>query len=124
MATTLLFPGLTILGAATAVLAIVLLAGLVAGQFRRGVVDELRATLATAKTEIDVERLRSDRLEREAGALRTQVAGLVAEVATLRSVLTDERKVAAAVSGELKEALGMQTARIVESITKLVEGSR
>lgn len=98
------------------VVGLVLLAGILAGQFRRGVVEELRQTLATAKTEIDIERARSDRLEREAQKLREEVAALRAEVKTLRSVLTDGGAHAA---DEIKEAIGMSTARIMERIDSL-----
>lgn len=126
-------PVLTVFTVAGILLGLVLLAGLVAGQFRRGVVDELRATLQTAKTEIDVERSRSDRLEREAQALRSEVAALRAEVKTLRSVLTDGQQLAAQVAEtlarqndqrsnrmveDIKEALGMQTVRILENLEK------
>jgi hypothetical protein len=52
-------------GATAAIAGLVLLAGLVAGQFRRGVVEELRAALNTAKDEIEIERGRGDRLESE-----------------------------------------------------------
>lgn len=125
------FPFAPVLTGVVAVLGLVLLAGLVAGQFRRGVVDELRQTLITAKSEIDIERSRSDRLEREAAQLRTEVAGLRAEVKTLRSVLTDDRKLAQTVAealraederradylvDELKEAMGQHAARIIEAL--------
>jgi Skp family chaperone for outer membrane proteins len=115
------------------VIGLVLLAGLVAGQFRRGVVDELRDALQTAKTEIDIERARSDRLEREAQQLRTELAGLRAEVATLRSVLTDDRKLASTIAealrrendtraehfmDEIKEAMGRHTALVIEAVQK------
>lgn len=117
------------------ILGLVLIAGLVAGQFRRGVIEELRATLSTAKSEIDIERARSDRHEREAEALRQEVAALRAEVRTLRSVLTDDRKVAQAVAealrldddlrsnhavNELKEALSRHTEQVIEVIERKV----
>lgn len=103
------------------------MSGLLAGQFRRGVVEELRATVATANAEIEIERGRSDRLEREAQALRIEVEGLRTEVATLRSVMMDDRRVARAVGEELavarrhemdeiKEAIGMHTARALETM--------
>jgi hypothetical protein len=55
--------GVTVLGIIGAVLALILLAGLVAGQFRRGVVSELREALASAQVEIDLANGRADRLE-------------------------------------------------------------
>ncbi len=108
---------------------LILLAGLLAGQFRRGVVQELRETLTTAKSEIDIERSRSDRLEKELAKahdfsvqLQAEIAGLRSEVLILRSVRVDEAKVAQAVADRLrddvKEAIGMQTARLVEMIEK------
>lgn len=53
-----------VIGAITSVFALLLVAGLLAGQFRRGVVQELRDSLETANTEIGIERARADRLER------------------------------------------------------------
>lgn len=114
-----------ILLVAVTVLGVILIAGLLAGQFRRGVVEELRATITTANTEIEIERGRSDRLEREALSLRVEVEGLRKEVATLRSVMIDDRKLARSIAselaehrenelGEIKEAIGMSTARIAE----------
>lgn len=108
---------LPILTGGAIVVGLVLLAGILAGQFRRGVVDELRATLATAKTEIEIERTRSDRLEREANTLRTEVAGLRAEVKTLRSVLTDEHKVAKTVA----EALRLEDERRAQAIIDAIK---
>jgi chromosome segregation ATPase len=58
-------PFYPVAGATAAIAGLVLLAGLVAGQFRRGVVEELRAALNTAKDEIEIERGRGDRLESE-----------------------------------------------------------
>lgn len=128
-----------ILIAAAAVLGVVLIAGLLAGQFRRGVVEELRATISTANNEIEIERSRSDRLEREAQHLRMEVEGLRKEVATLRSVMLDDRKLAKTIAEELavqrlheveelKEVMGMHTARVLESLTaciaKLTEGGK
>lgn len=116
-----------ILLAGVAVLAVVLIAGLLAGQFRRGVVDELRATISTANSEIEIERGRSDRLEREAAMLRAEVGALRTEVATLRSVMLDDRKLARSIAEELaktrvqevedmKNAMGMHTARVLEKL--------
>lgn len=64
--------------------------GMVVGQLRRGVVEELRAALASAKDEIDIERGRSDRLDAECERLRTEVVALRVEVEALRKVRIDE----------------------------------
>lgn len=104
----------TWLTAAGVLVGLILLAGILAGQFRRGVVEELRQTLATAKVEIDIERSRSDRLEREAQKLRQEVAALRAEVATLRSVLGDGGR--DHITGDIREAIGQSTARILEAL--------
>lgn len=106
--------GLTVAGI---VVGLVLLAGILAGQFRRGVVEELRQTLATAKNEIDIERARGDRLERELTASRQEVAGLRAEVQTLRSVVIDG---GSHVVDEMREAVGQSTARILEALDRSV----
>lgn len=116
-----------VLGVIGGTVALVLLAGLVAGQFRRGVVEELRQSLHTANTEIEIERKRSDRLEAEAQALRAEVIALRTEVETLRSVLTDDRALARTIAAELqivhaeevesiKESIGQGVARVIEVI--------
>jgi len=83
-----------ILGAITAVLTLVLLAGLLAGQFRKGVVQELRDSLETANTEIEIERKRADRLDRDVKqavlatrALESRIAALETENRVLRETL-------------------------------------
>ena len=117
------------LGVLVAVLGLILLAGLVAGQFRRGVVQELRDSLHTANTEIEIERRRSDRLDAESKELRLEVIALRTEVATLRSVLTDDRKLAQTVANELStvhrsevdeilNAIGNGCARVIEALQK------
>jgi uncharacterized coiled-coil DUF342 family protein len=119
----------TLLTGAGVVVGLVLLAGILAGQFRRGVVEELRSTLETAKNEIEIERGRSDRLEREAMSLRNEVSGLRSEVATLRSVMLDDRKLAKSIAAELaitrqheieeiKEAIGHGTALVLEAVQR------
>lgn len=126
-------PWTGILAMGAAVIGIVLAAGAIAGQFRRGVVGELRDSLSTAKTEIDIERSRSDRLEQEAKDLRREVVALRAEVATLRSVLTDDRKLAQLVAQELAEtrrgevdeiihAVAQSCAHVMEAINELKGG--
>ena len=116
--------GLTVL---VSVVTVALVGGVVAGQFRAGIVNELRAALATANTEIDIERKRSDRLEEEARQLRTEVVALRTEVATLRSVLTDDRALAKLLAEELAvthraeideilNAIGNGCSRIIERI--------
>lgn len=48
-----------------AVLGLILMAGILAGQFRRGVVSELRDALESARTEIELANGRADRLEKQ-----------------------------------------------------------
>lgn len=76
-----------ITGVIVGVLGIIALVGLVMGQFRRGVVTELRASLNTANTELDIERKRSDRLEDAVKNLETRLAALEAENRVLRETL-------------------------------------
>lgn len=109
--------GLTVV---VSMVALVLVAGLLAGQFRRGVVEELRGSLSTANDEIAIERGRSDRLEREAQALRLEVRALRAEVQTLRTVLVDERKIAQTVAEALKQDHELSTDRAVSEIVQVV----
>ncbi len=90
---------------AAAIVGLVLLAGLVAGQFRRGVVQELRESLLTATNEISIERGRSDRLEREAIGMHEEIKALRAQVATLHTVLRDDQQIARLVGAELKNEL-------------------
>ena len=106
----------SILAIITAAVGLVLLSGVIAGQFRRGVVSELRDALQSANNEIQIERGRGDRIEKEAKEqkerfeketrdLRDQVQALTAQVATLQSVLRDDRQIAALVAAELKNEL-------------------
>lgn len=67
-----------VLTAAVALLALILVAGVVFGQFRRGVVTELREALETARNEIEIERGRADRLERTVERLEEKVHELEA----------------------------------------------
>ena len=53
--------------------------GAIVGQFRRGVIDELRASLATAQSEIEIQRGRGDRLETAMSALNEKLAATTAE---------------------------------------------
>ncbi|MFL5736746.1 MAG: hypothetical protein ACJ76P_05345 [Actinomycetota bacterium] len=116
---------LVLLGAIGAVFALLLVIGAIAGQFRRGVVSELREALATASNEIGVERGRADRLEREAGQLRQELAAIRAEVQTLRSVLRDDHTIAKRVASELSEQTAastrVMTRVLVEELRKTVQ---
>lgn len=76
-----------ILAMGVAVIGLVLVAGLVAGQFRRGVVQELRESLSTANTELDIERRRGDRLEEAVRGLERRLGTLEAENRVLRETL-------------------------------------
>jgi len=92
---------LTVVGIVTSILGIVLLAGLVAGQFRKGVVTELRDSLATAKTENDLLSGRIDRMEADIKNLVEKVAKLHVENGVLRSALTESSHVREVVAEEL-----------------------
>jgi hypothetical protein len=70
-----------------AILGILMVAGLIAGQARRGVISELRASLATANEQIALERQRGDRLERLMEAQRRELETLGAEHALVRDLL-------------------------------------
>lgn len=106
------------MGAAAA--GLVLAAGLVAGQFRRGVVEELRSSLRTAKDEIDIQRERGDRLDAENKQFRTELEGLRRDVATLRTVVVNEGKLAEDVAAALKHETEMRTQEVVDSIVHAI----
>lgn len=76
-----------ILAMGVAVVGILLTAGAIAGQFRRGVVGELRDSLSTANTELDIERKRSDRLEEAVREMARRLGALEAENKVLRETL-------------------------------------
>ena len=69
------------------VLGLSLIAGLLAGQFRRGVVGELRESLGTANTELDIERKRGDRLEAKVQSLSDRLTRMETENRVLRETL-------------------------------------
>lgn len=69
------------------VFGLILVAGLAAGQFRKGVVGELRNSLSTANTELDIERKRGDRLETAVNNLSARMAVLETENRILRETL-------------------------------------
>jgi UPF0716 family protein affecting phage T7 exclusion len=108
---------LTAIGVVTSILGIVLLAGLVAGQFRKGVVTELRDSLATAKTENDLLSGRIDRMEADIKNLVEKVAKLNVENGVLRSALTESSHVREAVAEELSK----HRADLLIAIQKAVE---
>lgn len=96
------------------VFGLVLGAGLLAGQFRRGVVKELRNALESALTEIKIQRERGDRQDEDLKSLTVEVAGLRKENEILRSVL---------ISGEhfrevVAEEIGRGVARMIEVLQK------
>lgn len=104
---------------------LVLLAGLLAGQFRRGVVQELRDALATAKTEIDIERGRSDRLETELkenreqlGEVEKRLIAIEAENRTLRETLSSGIKLAP----EFQHLVEVEFRHHEDRSTKMVRG--
>lgn len=107
------------LGNVVVVAALVLMAGAVAGQFRRGVVSELRASLDTASSEIEIQRQRGDRLELEMSRLSAENAGLHAEIKTLRDVLVTGGHLQVAITDAVNDAMGRAVSRIVESQTTL-----
>lgn len=80
-------PIATVVAMVVGVIGLVLAAGTVAGQFRRGVVSELRDSLSTANTELDIERKRSDRLEEVVRDLERRLGALEAENRVLRETL-------------------------------------
>jgi hypothetical protein len=108
-----------VLGGFATFVGLILLAGLLAGQFRRGVVQELRESLATANTEITIERGRSDRLEAEAEKLRLEVEKLRIEVTALRMVRVDDRELGERVARILASETRRQTGEILKAISAL-----
>jgi hypothetical protein len=100
-------------GIVLGVLAIALVAGLLAGQFRRGVVQELRASLDTAAGEIAIERGRADRLEGVITKMQAEITILQNRIALLQ----DFNKMAATVAAELS-LVTKQTALDLAKITQ------
>lgn len=82
--TTAFFEYLSIAGGVTTLLLVV---GLVAGQFRRGVVQELRDSLKTAADEIALQRERGDRLEKTVADMQARLAAMETENRILRETL-------------------------------------
>lgn len=76
---------MTVLGIVTALAGLVLLAGLLAGQARKGIVQELRESLKTAKDEMDISRGRADRLEDESKRDHDALAAMDIRLSTLEA---------------------------------------
>ena len=107
------------LGTAAAVIGLILIAGVVAGQFRRGVISELRASLETATSEIEIQRQRSERLTADVQQLREENAALHAELATLRDMLLTGGHLQKAIVDAITDAVSKSTLSVIENSNAL-----
>jgi len=119
-----------VLGAIAGLLGLIFLTGLVAGQFRRSVISELRDSLTTANTEIDIERKRSDRLEADlktacdelhtlSQKMETRVSILEAENAVLRETLRTGIELAPAFKEVMAEMLKIHEERSLAMLERI-----
>lgn len=102
-------PVLTVVGL---VLGLVLLAGLLAGQFRRGVVSELRDALEAAKNENEILSSRADRLETDMKELSRKVDALHTENAALQAAIASGATLAPQITAVIDAAADKILARI------------
>ena len=109
------------------VLGLSLVAGLLAGQFRRGVVGELRESLTTANTELDIERKRGDRLEAllarttkefegRVSSLEARLANMETENRVLRETLQTGIRLAPEFTSTMTELLAKHEERSMQMI--------
>ena len=107
------------LGSVVVIAGLVLAGGVLFGQFRRGIVRELRDSLDTARTEIGIERDRANRIEAEMRKLESANAALSAEVKTLRELLVGGDHISVALSDVINNSEARATAKILEAIENL-----
>lgn len=108
---------LAVLSQPEAVLTVLATIGVIAfavGQFRAGRDRGLRASLETARGEIEVERQRGDRLERELDKLKLEFGAVREERDLLRSLVTGDQ-----VSPAMRKELTGVADRIVGAIGEL-----
>ena len=104
------------LGSVMVIAGLFVAAGALFGQFRRGVVKELRDSLDTARTEIGIERDRANRIEHEMRALEAANAALAAEVKTLRELLVGGDHLAVAITDAITNEGARITATVLEAL--------
>ena len=104
------------LGSVIVIASLVLAGGVLFGQFRRGIVRELRDSLDTARTEIGIERDRANRIEAEMRKLEAANAALTAEVKTLRELLVGGEHLSVALSDAITNEGARITATILEAL--------
>ena len=99
---------------AAGILGLAGMAGFVFAQLRKGVIQELRETIATANTEIQIQRGRSDRLEKDLKDLELKFTEITTENRTYYKVITSGE----ALSPKLEVLLNKQTAEILAKLKK------
>lgn len=89
------------------VVALLLIGAGLAAQYRRGVVKELRESLKTASTEIEIHRGIVDRLESKIDALDARCTALEVENKSLRGILATGTHLAPVIEVQLTEIISL-----------------